>query len=435
MITEHKKNQYKQELNKFDYLPLILVASYIIFTYGLHIVINYPTSIKGLFFMTINVFSIFFGYLMPNKRFYRSNYAFKDQAINYKHIERIIFFCSIIVILYSYNIISSYYDSLSEIIEFATNPGKSYGYIKQLRKYPHLNEVDGGFNSTFSILLTLTVGTKYIYITLSLLYWKYINKITKVMAVAATLAYFLNSLLVGAMITIASLFLSSLPVLILFLRKKRNNNLDSGKVSSRGRRLKVILGMAFVSFLVIFFISNRVEGSANILTGIESLITYMSHGYVGLDYTLELPFEFTYGFTTFRAVGGYLVKYLGFQNYFLDSYLVRNELVTGWPALSVWSTFFPWVASDFTFYSIPFLLIIISNKFAAIWNKTIRTQNPYGYLILGQFFIFWFMIPANNQLFHTLENTSAFILIYYLYRRSLKQKNIKAKFNFSNKNI
>ena len=65
-------------------------------------------------------------------------------------------------------------------------------------------------------------------------------------------------------------------------------------------------------------------------------------------------------------------------------------------------------------------MMFISNQFSIIWNKTIRTGNPYGYLLLGQFFIFWFMVPANNQLFHTIGNSASFILILYLYLKSKK---------------
>src|SRR5690606_41329273 len=60
------------------------------------------------------------------------------------------------------NIIIIYYNGIDKIIYYATNPGRAYEYIKFIKKYPELSVVNKGLGSFASIILTLTVGTKYI---------------------------------------------------------------------------------------------------------------------------------------------------------------------------------------------------------------------------------------------------------------------------------
>ncbi|MCA1021064.1 hypothetical protein [Halobacillus litoralis] len=404
--TNYNVNGDRYYINRFDYTPIIMILGYIYFTYTLHLIINNNNSVFGFVFMCIVGATILLGYLLP--KFKSSVWSPSTTLITKwkyrRKVDFLIILCSLVTIGYCLNFITSYYKGISDILFYAINPGKAYEYIKMIKKYPELNNVNGGFGSVISILLTLSAGTKYIFITLSLLYWKKIKTITKLISVLAIGIYILYSLLVGSMIAIASLFLACFPIFIFHFRD--NNSIFLNK-------WKVITSTLLISSLVFFFINNRTTGE-----GIETILFYITHGYVGLEYALKLPFEFTYGFTTFKGITSYFVDYLGVTNYINNSYPFRNETVNGWPALSVWSTIFPWLASDFSFALIPFILFFISYKFSMLWNKTRGTKNPYGFLLLGQIFIFWFMIPANNQLFHTFENSMAFILILIIYKIS-----------------
>lgn len=159
-----------------------------------------------------------------------------------------------------------------------------------------------------------------------------------------------------------------------------------------------------------------------LFSGLLGLLYYVSHGYVGLSYCLNLPFHFTWGHTIFRGLSNTILPYLGISNLFSESYLIRNQLINNWSALQIWSTVFPWLASDITFWLVPLLMLIVGYSMKKAWKISIQFNNPYALLFLGQMFIFCFMIPANNQLFHTFGNSIGVISITIMYIYSLRKR-------------
>lgn len=408
--------------SNYDYTPLKLVFIYINLTYLLHFMLNESPSFLGFLFMTMINLSIVIGYVLPNysessfmKRKAGLNLIWKKKDIN---INWIIIVCSILSILSFINTILSYYPSLNEIAYYLQNPGQAYIYTQFISQNPDNFEINGGFGSVVSIVLTLLSATKYIFLMFTLLYWKQLKNTIRLLSVSTLILYLISSFLVGSMITIGSVLLSFIPLLLISFKHKRNVINEQTINLKKPKPFKIILSAVLGLFIVLYFISNRMDKDNNLFEGVKVLGFYISHGYVGLDYCLALPFETTYGQTTFRGISALFVKYWEVPDLFNTSYLGRNQDVNGYPALSLWSTIFPWLASDFSFYSLPLIMGVISYQFSLIWNKVIRTGNPYGYLLLGQFFIFWFMVPANNQLFHTLGNAASFIVILYLYLKS-----------------
>lgn len=402
---------YKQ---KYDYTPLKIVFIFLNFTYLFHLFFSESPSVYGLIFMSVINISIIVGYILPNT----SKIALATAQIGLNSVwkkeikvNRIIILCSIIIILSSINTVKSFYPDSGEILTYLKNPGEAYMYIKHITNNPDIFDVSGWLGSTFSILLTLLSATKYIFFMFSILYWKQLKSSIRLLSISTTVIYIATSFLIGSMITIGTILMSCIPIFLINMKRK-GMSFDFFK-----KRLKYFLIAGLGTFMVVYFMSNRVSDN-NLLEGVKVLGFYISHGYVGLDYCLELPFEPTFGFTSFKGIFTMFVEYLGAPDLFQNSYLIRNELANNYPALSVWSTIFPWLASDFSFYFIPFIMLVISYQFSLIWNKTLRTGNPYGYLLLGQFFIFWFMVPANNQLFHTLGNSASFVLILFLYLKS-----------------
>lgn len=416
-INRNKKFEISRVKSKYNYSPIKIVTFYIIFTYMIHLLLNENVNYRGFIFMTAIIFSIIIGYYLPNSRelsFSKSKLGENIKWDGRVNIELLILISSFITIISSINNILTYYPNRSEILYYLMNPGQSYIYIKSLKFNPDLIEFNGGFSSSVNILLTLLSAAKYIFFIFVILYWKNLKRFTQVFSVFTLLLYLASSFLIGSMITIGSILLSIIPLVLV------NSKIYNTSRFRHKKKFKTYIAVSICLFLILFFITNRVDQNNNLIEGVKVLGFYISHGYVGLDYCLELPFEPTYGFTTFYGISTMFVKYLGITDFFQNSYLIRNQIVNGYPAFSIWSTIFPWLASDFSFFFLPLIMGFISFKFSLLWNKTIRSGNPFGYLLLGQLFLFWFMIPANNQLFHTLGNSSSFILIYVLYVVSKK---------------
>lgn len=137
--------------------------------------------------------------------------------------------------------------------------------------------------------------------------------------------------------------------------------------------------------------------------GFYQVLAYPSHGYLGLSYSMSVPFEFSGGAGVSQAFESYRYQYLGGIDNTLTTYPFRSERVTGWPAGLFWSTIFPWLASDMTFFLIPFFMAAMGAIFARLWVRCLYGADVLALTALGQFFVFIAFIPANNQVMLTRQ--------------------------------
>ena len=131
--------------------------------------------------------------------------------------------------------------------------------------------------------------------------------------------------------------------------------------------------------------------------GIYTVLAYPSHGYLGLGYSMSVPFEFSRGAGLSQAYESYRSQYFGGAEFRYLTYPERSEQVTGWPAGMFWSTIFPWLASDLTFYLIPLFMAAIGALFARLWLSCLYGANALSLAAFGQIIVFVAFIPANNQ--------------------------------------
>jgi len=102
------------------------------------------------------------------------------------------------------------------------------------------------------------------------------------------------------------------------------------------------------------------------------------------------------------------------------SYPVRIEKY-GWDAQALWSSIYPWIASDVSFPGTLLIVFLIGRGFALCWLDTLRGENPFAVVLLSQFLIMLFYFPANNQLLQSGEGFIAFwvtLLLWWRTRRS-----------------
>lgn len=398
--------------------PIHYVMIYLIFTQVVYIAMyhdQHSNMITTILYTSINYFALYMGFF-PS---WKINTNLK--SYNYsKSIERVIVFCSIFTIIISLYNVFVFYSDMSIIKQFITNPGQAYEYVKFIKRNSEIQSATI-WKSMVGIVLNVFTFTKYLLGGFSVMYWENISKKYKWLVLFSVMIYMAHSFLIGAMVNIGSFFLSIFPFL-LFKLKGRNN-----KKTWRGKLLLVALTIVAV-LLIIYFLGTRevfkldYKDTGIMLSGLLGVLFYVSHGYVGLSYCLNLPFEFTWGHTIFRGIAGTMLPYIGVDNLFINSYLVRNEMQNGWSALQVWSTVFPWLASDVTFWSIPIVMFIIGYSMKKSWKISVIFENPYALAFLGQLFIFCFMIPANNQLFNTFGNSMGTLIIFMFYVNSLHQK-------------
>ena len=397
---------------------MVYIQGYLIFTIVSYIIM-YTNEYNNILYTTLyslmNFFMLFMGFF-PNWKSTKVSEKIKKRY-EYDNMEFFLIACAIISIIISINNVLSFYDSTADLIKYITNPGAAYEYVKLQRYRGVVNEYAAQANPLIGIILNILTFTKFIVINFTIIYWKKLTKINKVICCSSIVINLIQSFLIGAMINVGAYFMSVFPLIVYGAEKSKK------KILPKLKRYGIIVLSAFV---LIYFMGTRFVQyeSGNmfsiILAGIEELMFYIAHGYVGLSFCLQLPFKPTWGQTTFRGLATFFLPKLGIQSNFSSSYLVRSEMQNGWKSLQVWSTIFPWLASDFTFILVPFIMFITGVFMKKVWIHAREDENPFAFVMMGQMIIFCFMIPANNQLFHTFGNAMGTILLFLLYRRSVK---------------
>jgi hypothetical protein len=141
------------------------------------------------------------------------------------------------------------------------------------------------------------------------------------------------------------------------------------------------------------------------------LTHYVSGGYYGLAKSLSMPFVWTRGLGSSFALSSYAQQYFGTQDMLQYAYPVRAELATGYSATMYWSTAFPWLASDLTFFGSIVAVLLIARVYAIAWRESVGFGNFLSVLLITRLNIFWLYLPANNQLMQTRESVIATVLL------------------------
>jgi hypothetical protein len=133
--------------------------------------------------------------------------------------------------------------------------------------------------------------------------------------------------------------------------------------------------------------------------GFSIAIFYLANGWYGLGNSFDVDFHWTEFRSFSRVLDSYVARFLGETTQLLpQSYPVRQEMRSGYPAFAYWHTIFPWFASDFTFAG----TLVVSMAFGALygwsWVKAIREgcsvyASLFGLLSIGAIFI-----NANSQI-------------------------------------
>src|SRR4029077_7173796 len=97
----------------------------------------------------------------------------------------------------------------------------------------------------------------------------------------------------------------------------------------------------------------------------------------------------------------------GDRNIKKKAYPVRIEKY-GWDAQGLWSSIYPWIASDVSFPGTLVVVFLVGRLFALSWLDTLRGGNPFAVVMFSMFVIMLFYFPANNQMLQTGEALTAF---------------------------
>ena len=144
-------------------------------------------------------------------------------------------------------------------------------------------------------------------------------------------------------------------------------------------------------------------------------IDYLVQGYYGLSLGLTLDWRPTFlaGSNTFLQ--GYIQPFLSF-NVVERLYQTRIENLFDWSATSNWHTMYLWLANDFSFPGVIFVMGVIGYLLGECLFDGIDKHNPYGLCLAYLLIKAMFYSSANNQILGTYSIVTVFCF-YLLWKK------------------
>jgi hypothetical protein len=165
------------------------------------------------------------------------------------------------------------------------------------------------------------------------------------------------------------------------------------------------------------------EGSSAALAGLD---LYLTQGYYALSLSLREPFVPMFGLGNSMFLTRQAARISGNQNILTEPYPVRIEKY-GWDSEALWSSIYPWIASDLSFPGTIVIVYFIGKLFALSWLDTLTGTNPFAVVMFSQFLIMLFYFPANNQLLQSGEGLTAFWLTLILWSRTRRRRTAEVR--------
>ncbi|AZG13622.1 MULTISPECIES: hypothetical protein [Cupriavidus] len=127
------------------------------------------------------------------------------------------------------------------------------------------------------------------------------------------------------------------------------------------------------------------------------LTAYLSQGYYGLSLALNTDYNWTYGIGHSSFLVSFFSSFIDTDAIYKDG-LMYALRASGWDDRYVWSSAFPWLASDLTFWGVPPLMFLIGAIYSRAWMAAIAWRSLSGIMVFALLSIFIVYLPANNQL-------------------------------------
>lgn len=185
------------------------------------------------------------------------------------------------------------------------------------------------------------------------------------------------------------------------------------KNSIRQKALIIISLIAAFSIFT-YFISNRMyiqlgNGLDKVNYGVTKIINYVTQGYKGLDYAMELEWEPTYGVGNSVFLTKQVDSIFG-TTLSLRTYQKRAEQF-GWSSTVNWHTAYSWFANDLSFPGVIIFMFFVGAYLASILKSIEKYRDYYSMGILYLLTMGFFYSSANNQVLSFANTLIAFIVL------------------------
>ena len=416
------------------YVPLTVSLLYLGGTFALFLVVGQVTEVPNLFnltaFVALTLAALTIGYRARARRYLRAGQLDVPPVTHEetRSARRWVAVSAAYYALYGLALLLEYgATGISDIVNSITAPGGAY--FAKFQVYEQ--QISTGDKNTAIQLLTLLSVISAPLVPLAVVYWRRLSRGVRTLALLGTAVYASFFLFIGTLKGLGDLLIfavSGFAVLAFgyWTPKSRERPRKRAVIGATILFTTVFVGyMAFNQSqrLEVGGIASRFEPNPVIASltgeefarGVAVVAFYPTHGYLGLAYNLESPFEWSGLRGSSRALDGYWVQYVGGDSAFESTYPARTEARTGWPALMYWSTAYPWFASDLSFPGTILLMGIAGWFLCQVWVQAAFQRDRLALLLFAQLMLFLVYIPANNQIGTSRNSLITFICLVALY--------------------
>lgn len=323
------------------------------------------------------------------------------------------------------------------IAQALLSPGEAYKAKFEIAQ----TRIDSSYSSTLGQILVLTSLLYAVFVPLFVVAWRNLSLKVRWMGLTGIIFYVISFLAIGTLKGLGDVVLFVIAGSAVAIAKRR---LAGGAKVTQGRIYAnlALIGVSFAIYMMVSqvqraeqfqIIESPIVGDVSqtfiakqfgheTAYGFYTMMAYPSHGYAGLAFNLEQPFVFSRGAGISLAFESYRQQYLGSGDNRFLTFPFRTQMATGWDAQMFWSTALPWLASDVSFFGVPFLLALIGFLYARVWLASLYGKNPLALGGLALTVMFIAFMPANNQVLLSRQGLwsvvtlSAFSLLLVLVR-------------------
>ena len=434
MCVDRVHNMLEKIVNK----PMKIFQIYLWSTFGLFTISSFSLSLENPFLLFLIVgagnVALFWGYKVAvNKRKnILCELSFDSGSPSKKTINVIILISTLYFFTYSFAHFYEYGFSLSwESLSIILDPGHAY-----MNKFLIYEQFEEEHRVSLCIQVLVLFGAVYAaLIPILVVFWEKIYNSIRCLAISSIFCYELFFLSIGTMKGLGDLLIFFFSAWLV-----RNGNRQVGNISkplkktkNKSSRVILLVGLCAFVFYMPHAMQSRLDTSSKSLDtkgplenivdylftknsdGINVALSYPIHGYSGLDKNLTPSFEWTYGLGSLLALNSYKNQYIGGVDYYKRTYPARTEELTGYPALQNWSTIYPWLASDLTYFGAIVFMYILGWFIGNLWIESFFYMRPLSIILFCQTVIMVFFNPANNQIFISRLTFLGFFSLLILY--------------------
>lgn len=317
----------------------------------------------------------------------------------------------------------------ADVVQAVLNPGSAYA--AKFEVYEQQTAL--GVRNPVIQLMTLSAVLYTPLIPFVVLFWERLKVSLRVLALMSAGVYASFFLFIGTLKGLGDLLVFVLAGYLIRTVWPRPGAQARASAASRRRLIAVtVVGVvAFVGYMA-YNQSQRLQevGGASkfqpnpvvasvvgdeFASGLAVVAAYPTHGYLGLSYNLQTPFEWAHGLGASPALNSYWTQYVGGKGASETAYPYRTEARTGWPAGMYWATIYPWLASDLTFPGTVLFMGVLGWFYARFWYEAAYRRSLLSVLLFCQLTLLLFYVPANNQIGLARTSLIAFICLSVAY--------------------